>query len=118
MPRSYLPEAMPGMIVSKVALTMLTRSPITWPSAWARSASMPTTVWPSGPMNSFGAYVASAATVSVPFDLIDAGTWAAMELTAPDGPLGDGAGLAAELVQAAANRPAARTIPVIADNFF
>ena len=36
-------------------------------------------------MNSFGAYVASAATVSVPLDLMCRGTWAAIELTAPDG---------------------------------
>ena len=35
------------------------------------------TVLPSASMNSFGAYVASAATVSVPFDLIAAGTFAA-----------------------------------------
>jgi hypothetical protein len=33
MPRSYLPDARPGMIVSNVALTMLTLRPITWPSA-------------------------------------------------------------------------------------
>jgi hypothetical protein len=39
-------------------------------------------------MNSLGAYVASAATASVPFDLTAAGTSAAIELT----------GLAAELV--------------------
>ena len=46
---------------------------------------MPMTVWPSDAMNSFGAYVASAATVSDPCDLMEAGTWAAIELTALDG---------------------------------
>ncbi len=35
---------------------------------------MPMTVWPSSAMNSFGAYVASEATISVPFDLIADGT--------------------------------------------
>ena len=60
---------------------------------------MPTTVWPSDPMNSFGAYVASAATVSVPFDLIEAGTWAAIELTALDGVVDDAAGLGPELLR-------------------
>jgi hypothetical protein len=78
---------------------------------------MPTTVWPSDPMNSFGAYVASAATVSVPFDLIEAGTWAAIELTALDGVLDDAVGLGPELPQAAANRPTARKTPVAADIF-
>lgn len=69
-------------------------------------------------MNSFGAYVASAATVSVPLDLIEAGTWAAIELTALDGVVDDAAGLGPELLpQAAANRPAARKTPVAADNF-
>ena len=57
------------MIESKVALTTLALSPIADASAFARSASMPTTVLPSEAMNSFGAYVASAATVSVPFFL-------------------------------------------------
>ena len=80
---------------------------------------MPTTVWPSDPMNSFGAYVASAATVSVPFDLIEAGTWAAIELTALDGVLDDAAGLGPEpLLQAVANKPAASKAAVTADNFF
>jgi hypothetical protein len=79
---------------------------------------MPTTVWPSDPMNSFGAYVASAATVSVPFDLMEAGTWAAIELTDLDGVLDDAVGLGPELLpQPAANRPAARKTPVAADNF-
>ena len=79
---------------------------------------MPTTVWPSDPMNSFGAYVASAATVSVPFDLMEAGTWAAIELADLDGVVVDVAGLGPEpLPQAAANRPAARKTPVAADNF-
>ena len=43
------------MIVSNVALTTLAFSPITAASALDRSASIPTTVWPSGPMNSSGA---------------------------------------------------------------
>ena len=71
------------MIVSNVALTNLTFRPICAPSALTRSTSMPITVCPSGPMNSFGAYVASAATVSVPFDLIAAGTSAAIDAFAP-----------------------------------
>jgi hypothetical protein len=80
---------------------------------------MPTTVCPSDPMNSFGAYVASAATVSVPFDLMEAGTWAAIELTAFDGVLDDAVGLGPELLpHAVANRPAASKAPVTADNFF
>src|SRR5439155_20705029 len=89
-PRSYLREARPGMMLSKVALTMLTLRPITPARAFARSASMPTTERPFGPMNSFGAYVASAATLSVPLDLMAEGTSAATflsTLTAPP-PLG------------------------------
>jgi len=38
-----------------VALTTLTFNPSSGKIAFARSASMPTTVWPSEPMNSFGA---------------------------------------------------------------
>ena len=45
---------------------------------------MPTTVCPLDPMNSFGAYVASAATVSVPLLLIDEGTSATTEAVPPD----------------------------------
>src|SRR5579884_521289 len=71
---SYLPELRPGMIVSKVALTTFAFSPITAARALTRSGSIPTTVWPSEAMNSSGAYVASAATVSTPFDLMAAGT--------------------------------------------
>ena len=69
------------MIVSNVALTMLILRPSTCPRALANSGSQPITVWPSDAMNSLGAYVASAATVSVPFDLMAAGTSAAIELT-------------------------------------
>ena len=94
------------MIVSNVALTMLTLRPRTCPSAVARSASKPTTVWPSDPMNSFGAYVASAATASVPFALTAAGTWAAIELTTPDGLAGD---VVPVLVPVPLPHPAART---------
>jgi hypothetical protein len=43
------------MIVLKVALTTLSFTPITWPRAFARSGSIPTTVWPFEAMNSFGA---------------------------------------------------------------
>ena len=42
---------------------------------------MPMTVWPSGAMNSSGAYWASDATVSVPFDLIAAGTSLAIDVS-------------------------------------
>ena len=69
-----MPAASPGMIVSKVALTRLAFSPMTAPSAFTRSASMPMTVWPSGAMNSFGAYCASVATFNVPLAFIAAGT--------------------------------------------
>src|SRR5581483_1524884 len=65
------------MMLSKVAFLISTLSPIRPAIAFSRSASIPTTVCPSGPMNSSGAYVASAATVSVPFDLNLAGTNAA-----------------------------------------
>ena len=54
-PMSYLPLWMPGMMVSKVALTSLALRPSTWLMAVARSASMPTMVEPSGAMNSSGA---------------------------------------------------------------
>ena len=93
-------------MVSNVALTMLILRPSTCPSAVARSASQPTTVWPSDPMNSFGAYVASAATASVPFALTAAGTWAAIELTSPDGLAGD---VVPVLVPVPLPHPAART---------
>jgi hypothetical protein len=46
---------------------------------------MPITVWPSGATNSLGAYWASDATFSVPFDLIAAGTVAAIAASAPVG---------------------------------
>ena len=53
-PRSYFLAARPGMIPSNVALTTLAFRPMTPVSALARSASMPSTVLPSEPMNSFG----------------------------------------------------------------
>ena len=62
------------MMPSNVALTTLALRPMAAANAFARSASMPSTVLPSLPMNSLGAYDASAATVSVPLDLIAAGT--------------------------------------------
>jgi carbamoyl-phosphate synthase large subunit len=55
MPRSYLPDERPGMMVAKVAFTTFAFRPSAWTTALARSASMPTTVLPSEPMNSFGA---------------------------------------------------------------
>ena len=55
MPRSYLPPARAGMMLSNDALTTFARRPITAASAVARSASVPSTVLPSEPMNSFGA---------------------------------------------------------------
>src|ERR1700682_222424 len=75
---SYLPAARPGMMASKVELTSCTFNPITAASALTMSGSMPITVWPSGAMNSFGAYWASVATIRVPLDLIAAGTCAAI----------------------------------------
>ena len=60
------------MMLSKVTFLTVAWSPIAWARAFARSASIPITVLPFDAMNSFGAYVASAATVSVPFDLIAA----------------------------------------------
>ncbi len=77
MPTSNLPDVRPGMIVSKVALTTFAFRPRSGNSACARSASIPTTVCPLEPMNSFGAYVASAATMTAPIDLMLAGTSAA-----------------------------------------
>ncbi|HEY2311996.1 MAG TPA: hypothetical protein VGH96_00175 [Streptosporangiaceae bacterium] len=79
---------------------------------------MPTTVWPSEAMNSFGAYVASAATVSVPADLMLAGTWAAIELTDACG-VADGVGVPDPvplLLHAAANRPTDRNTAVAAES--
>jgi hypothetical protein len=43
-PTSYLPAARPGMMLSKVALTILTLSPMTAASAFIKSASIPITV--------------------------------------------------------------------------
>src|SRR5580692_1146750 len=108
MPRSYLPETRPGMIVSKVALTTLTFRPSSCPMALAMSASMPTTVVPFGPMNSLGAYVASAATIRVPFDLIALGTWDAGE---PDGV---GVGLVAAVVLAPQPAASSAVIEIVA----
>jgi hypothetical protein len=80
---------------------------------------MPTTVWPSDAMNSFGAYVASAATVSDPCDLMEDGTWAAMELTSLDG-TDDGVEPEPDpepLLQAVATRPTDRNATMAADSF-
>ena len=60
-------------MLSKGALTTSTRMPMTFPSAAARSADIPVTVFPSGAMNSFGGYVASAATFRVPWARIASG---------------------------------------------
>src|SRR6478609_3034163 len=73
-PTPYLPDASPGMIVANVPLTTLKFSPRTVPSAFARSASTPTMVFPLDAKNSMGAYVASVATVSVPLLRILDGT--------------------------------------------
>ena len=81
MPRSYFFEERPGRMASKVTLVTSMVSPITWPSAAARSASMPMTVLPSGAMNSLGGYVASDATMTVPLLLIDPGTSEAIYAT-------------------------------------
>ncbi len=54
-PMSYLWAASPGMMLAKLASTTSTFTPISWPSARTRSASIPMTVRPSGAMNSFGA---------------------------------------------------------------
>ena len=66
------------MMLSKVWLVTVASSPISPAIAFARSASIPMTVLPSDAMNSSGAYVASAATVSCPLDLMSAGTWPAI----------------------------------------
>src|SRR5277367_4253306 len=71
---SYLPAASPGMIVSKLELIRWTFSPMTAPSAFIMSASIPMIVCPFGAMNSLGAYCASVATFSVPLAFIAAGT--------------------------------------------
>src|ERR1700722_2859524 len=74
---------MPGMIASKLALIIVTFRPITSPSAFTMSGSIPMIVCPSEAMHSFGAYCASVATLSVPFDLVAAGTSLATDATAP-----------------------------------
>src|ERR1700730_10104289 len=66
------------MIASKVEFTTWAFKPPTPAIALTMSGSMPITVWPSGAMNSFGAYCASLATISVPLALTEAGTWAAI----------------------------------------
>src|SRR5437660_6204573 len=71
------------MIASKVELTTFTFSPITAAIALTMSGSMPITVWPSGAMNSSGAYSASLATISVPLALTAAGTCAAIAALTP-----------------------------------
>ena len=76
------------MIVSKFELMRFTCNPMTAPSAFSRSASIPITVCPFGAMNSLGAYCASVATFSVPLDFIAAGTCeATVALSADDGVL-------------------------------
>src|SRR3954464_10628391 len=73
------------MIASNVAFLTSALSPIALASALARSASMPSIVLPSSPMDSIGGELASDATVSLPLLL----TWpaplpATAELAAPD----------------------------------
>jgi hypothetical protein len=79
---------------------------------------MPMTVWPSGELISLGYFVASAANFWVPCDLFDAGTWAAIELTAFDG-AADGVAVPEPepLLQAAANRPTDSKTAAAVDNF-
>ena len=55
MPRSYFLAARPGMMLSNVWFLTSALRPMTPASAFARSASMPSTVLPLEPMNSFGA---------------------------------------------------------------
>src|SRR5258708_36489085 len=74
---------MPGMIASNWASVNVAFRPIVSARAVTRSGSMPMTVCPSEARNSFGAYCASLATVSVPFDLTAAGPRAAIPATAP-----------------------------------
>src|SRR3954449_486302 len=81
------------MMPSNVAFFTLALRPMTPASAFARSASMPSTVFPSEPMNSFGGYDASAATVSVPLLLTAAGSFAATAGTACVDAAGVGAGV-------------------------
>src|SRR3954451_214726 len=76
---SYLPDASPGRMLSKGAFTTLTFSPSDSPRALASSGSMPTMVRPSLATNSFGGYVGSVATTSVPFERTSAGTCAARD---------------------------------------
>jgi hypothetical protein len=67
-------------------------------------------------MNSFGAYVASAATVSVPFVRMDDGTSAAIELTAFEGAAGDvdvAVPVPPPLLQAAATSPLAKKTTLV-----
>ena len=85
-PTSYLPESTPRMIESNGALTNFASRPSFVATAVKRSTSMPSTVLPSSPRNSFGAYEASEPMASVPFSLISAGTlsaraWSASTLT-------------------------------------
>src|SRR3954453_22284054 len=70
------------MIASNVERTIFAFTPIAPASACVRSASMPTIVLPLEPTNSFGAYVGSVATDSVPFDFTFAGTRAATAFSA------------------------------------
>ena len=55
MPRSYLPAARPGMMLSNGMFSTFGVSPMIWPSAFEMSASAPITVVLSlGPKNSIG----------------------------------------------------------------
>src|SRR5579871_778970 len=74
---------MPGMIASNCASLNFAFRPIVSASAVTRSGSIPMIVCPSEARNSLGAYWASVPTTSVPLDLIDAGTLAAIAATVP-----------------------------------
>src|SRR3954451_1869591 len=62
------------MIASNVALVTLAFSPISLASALARSASIPSIVLPSPPMDSIGGELGADATIRVPLLLYLAGT--------------------------------------------
>ncbi|OIQ81246.1 hypothetical protein GALL_369940 [mine drainage metagenome] len=107
------------MIPSNGELTNFAVNPRSWAIALPRSTSMPWTVVPSVPINSFGAYEASAAMVMVPSALIDAGTSEASEaaVLVAEGVAAERAALLdeEELPQALRSRAPARTTPVPAE---
>src|SRR5438270_7097774 len=71
------------MIVANTALTTCTFSPMTWPIAWASSGSQPMTL-PFASLYSSGAYDGSVTIVSVPLDLMAAGSFATTAASADE----------------------------------